>query len=42
MWFEFPVDEEAGELVISKKNLEGPGPMGLDLDHHFDLKMSNN
>ena len=42
VWFECPVDEEPGELVISKKNSEGPGPMGLDLDHHFDFKMSNN
>ena len=34
--------EKAVGLANLKKKSEGPGPMGLDLDHHFDLKMSNN
>ena len=36
------INEETGELAISKKNSEGPGPMGLDLRVISDLKMSNN
>ena len=35
VWFECPINEETGELAISKKK-SGPGPMGLDLlELHF-------